>query len=94
MFNGFEMLRRTLKTVLRIFLRTCKTVSIKTFINREDKSKRSKFSYTAIVETRTTNFLEVVTPPSIYHYQLPHFSNTDIYSCIKNECYSFKHIRV
>ena len=43
--NEFEFMKITLKTVLRIFLRTCKTVSRKLCINREDKSKTSQFSY-------------------------------------------------
>ena len=42
-------------------------MSIKQCINREDKTERSLFSYTDIVVTRTMNFLEVVTPPSIYN---------------------------
>ena len=43
-----------------------KTVSIKPCINRENRSRISKFSYTVIVLTRTTKFLEVVIPPDNY----------------------------
>ena len=66
MFNEFEMTKMNLKNVLRMFLRTYKTVSIKPCKNREDKSKISQFSYTVIFVTIPTKFLEVVTPPSIY----------------------------
>ena len=38
-FNEFNWMKRTLKTVLRIFLRTCKTVSRKKGMNRVSKSK-------------------------------------------------------
>ena len=34
MFNEFEITRRTLKTVLRIVLRTCENSVLKTCINR------------------------------------------------------------
>ena len=49
------------------FLRICTTVSRKTYINIEDKSKRSQFSYTGIVVVITMKLLEVVTQPYIYH---------------------------
>ena len=67
MFNDFELTKRTLKTFLIIFLRTCKTVSRKICINREDKSKSSQFSYIDIVVTIKMKFLAVVTLPSIHH---------------------------
>ena len=67
MFNEFEMTKRKLQTVLRTILRTCKTVLKNPCIIREDKNNISKFIYTDIVVTRTTRFLEVVTPKSIYH---------------------------
>ena len=57
----------TLKTVLRIFMWICKTVIRKPYINREDKIKIYQFSYTVIVATRTTKFLEVVTLTYFYH---------------------------
>ena len=60
-------MKRKLITVLIIFLRTCKTVSIKPCINREDKRKSSKFSYKVIVVTQTMKFLAVVKTHSIYH---------------------------
>ena len=47
-------------------MKTCKTVSIKPCINREDKSKISQFSYTVIVVTISMNLLVVVTPQSVY----------------------------
>ena len=46
-------------------MRTCKTVSIKPYINGEDNIKSSNFIYTVIVVTRTTNLLAVVTTPYI-----------------------------
>ena len=49
MFNEFEMMKRRLKTVLRIDLITCKTVPRKPCINREDNSKISQVSYTVVV---------------------------------------------
>ena len=58
-------MKRTLKTVLRMVMRTYKTVSIKPCINREDKSTISPISYVAIFVTRTVKFLVVVTPPYI-----------------------------
>ena len=67
MFNKFEMMKITLKTVLRIFLRKFKTVSRKSCINRSYKSKSSQFSYTVIVVARTMKYLSVVTSLSIYH---------------------------
>ena len=67
MFNEFKILRRTLKTVLIIFLRTCKTVSRKSCIKIEDKNKISEFSYTVIVVEITMKFLVFIIPPSIYH---------------------------
>ena len=69
MFNWFEITKKTLKTVLIIFMRTCKTVSIKPYTNREDGSEISQFSYTDIVVTITMKFLEVLTPPSIYRIE-------------------------
>ena len=57
-----------LKTFLIFVLRTCKTMSRKTGINREDKSKISQLTYTVIFLTRTTKLLAVVTSSSIYHY--------------------------
>ena len=59
-------MKRKLETVLSIFLRTCKTVSRKLFINSQDRSKISQFIYTFIVVTRTMKLLEFVTPPSIF----------------------------
>ena len=50
-FNEFEIMRVTLKSFIRTVLRTCKTVSIKPFINREDKIENSQFIYTDIVTT-------------------------------------------
>ena len=67
MFNDFEMTKRTLNFFLRIFLRTCKTVSRKPCMNREDKSKITHFSYTFILIKVTTKLPEVVIPPYIYH---------------------------
>ena len=67
MFNEFIMTKRTLINVLRFFLKTFKTVSIKPCIHIESKNRSSQFSYTAIVVTSTMNFLEVVTSPAIYH---------------------------
>ena len=67
MFNEFEMMKRTLKTFIRIVLRTCKTVPRKPCINREANIKSSQFIYSVTVVERTTEFLAVVTPPSIYH---------------------------
>ena len=75
MLNEFEMVKILLKTVLAIFLKTCKTVSIKPCINREDKSNSSQFSYTDIFLTKTMKFLEVLTPPSIYHIGISVFGN-------------------
>ena len=66
MSNGFETMKRTLKTFLIIVMRTCKTLSRKPCINREDKSKRSQLSYTYIVVTITMKFLEFVIPAYIY----------------------------
>ena len=63
----FITTKRTLKTVLRMVLRTCKTVSIRQCINREAKSKSSQFSYSVAVYERTMKFLVVVTSPYIYH---------------------------
>ena len=68
MFNWFEIMKIKLKTVLMVVLIICKTVSIKPYINREDQSEISQFSYTTIVVTITMQFLTVVTPPSIYQY--------------------------
>ena len=67
MFNDFELMKTTLKTVLRIVLRTCKTVSRRPFINREAKIKISQFSYLVTVVEITMEFLSVVTPPYIYY---------------------------
>ena len=61
------MVNRALKTFLRMFLKTCKTVSIKLCINREGKINISQFSYTFIVVTITTKSLVVVSPPNIFH---------------------------
>ena len=66
-FNQFELMKITLKNVLRIVLRTCKTVSRKPCINIEDKNESPQFSYTYIVEIITWKLLAVVTLPSIYH---------------------------
>ena len=49
MCTVFEMMKRTLKTVLRIVMRKFKTVSRKLCKNREDKRKILKFSYSVIV---------------------------------------------
>ena len=59
---------KKIETVMRIVLRTCKTVSIKPCINREYNSKISYFSYIVIVVSRIMKFLEVVTPPYIDQY--------------------------
>ena len=67
MFNDFETIKRALKTILRIVLVTCKTVSRKPCINIEYKRNISKFSYTYIVVIIKMKFLAIVTPPSIYH---------------------------
>ena len=67
MSNKFECTKRTLKTILIIVLRTCKTVSRKPYINRQDNSKISQFSYSVTVVSITIKLLEVVAPPSIYH---------------------------
>ena len=67
MFNEFEMKKIILKTFLRIVLITCKTVSIRPFINREDNIKSSQFRYKCIAVTRTIKFTAVETTPSIYH---------------------------
>ena len=69
------MMKITFKTVLKNVLRTCKTVSIKLCIHREDKSKSVQFSYTDIVVARTMKFLSVVTPPSISQYSSPMHTN-------------------
>ena len=61
------MMKITLKTVIRIVVITCKTVSRKSCINREDNIKRSQFSYIDIVVTRIMKFLSVVIPTSIYY---------------------------
>ena len=45
-----------------------KTVSRNPSINREEKSKISKFSYTVFVVARTMKFPDVVIPPSIYQF--------------------------
>ena len=47
-------------------MKTCKTVSIKPCINREDKSKSLTFSYIVTVVVRKIMFLSVLTPPYIY----------------------------
>ena len=60
------MMKITVKTVLWIVLITCKTVSRKPCINREDNIKISQFNYTAIVLIITMKLLSVVTSPSIY----------------------------
>ena len=60
------MMKIKLKTVLRIVLRTCKTVSINPCISREDNSKITQCSYKSIVVTKTMKFLAIVTPLSIY----------------------------
>ena len=52
-YNSVEIIKESFKTVLRIFLRTCETVSRKPCINRESKSRSSQFSYAVIVVTRT-----------------------------------------
>ena len=59
MFNGFEILKRTLKNVLIIVLRTCETVPRKPCINREYNIKISQSSYTAIFVAITMKLLEV-----------------------------------
>ena len=61
------MMKITLKTVIRIVVITCKTVSRKSCINREDNIKRSQLSYIDIGVTRIMKFLSVVIPPSIYY---------------------------
>ena len=45
------MMNIKLKTVLRIVMRTYKTLLIKSCINREDKRKSTHFSYTDVVLT-------------------------------------------
>ena len=57
----------TLKTVISIFLGTCKTVPIIPCINRKADIKTSQFSYSVTAVGKTIKFLSVVTPPSIYH---------------------------
>ena len=52
----FRIMKRTLKTVLRIFLITYRTVSITPFINREIKSRSTQFIYTVIVVIITIKF--------------------------------------
>ena len=47
----------TLKTVLRIFLRTYKTLSRKPCITRENMSNISQLSYTVIVVAIKVNLL-------------------------------------
>ena len=69
MLNNFEMMKRTLKNVLRTALKTCKSVSRKPCINREDESERSQFIYTAIFVIIKMNLLAVITQPSIYQLQ-------------------------
>ena len=64
--NDSIIMKRQLKTVLIIFLRTCKTVSRKPYINIEINSRISKFSYKFIVVKRKIKLLAVVTPPDIY----------------------------
>ena len=66
-FNEFEMMKITLNCFPRIVPIKCKKLSRKLCINREDKGKISQFSYKSIVITRTTKFLEVLTPSYIYH---------------------------
>ena len=56
----------SIETVLIIVLRTRKTVLRKPWINREDNSESSQFSYTDIVVTRTMNSTVVVILPYIY----------------------------
>ena len=56
-FYVIELKIRTVKTVLRIFLITCNTVSRKPFINIEANSKSSQISYSVTVVERTMKFL-------------------------------------
>ena len=67
MFNEFEMMKITLKTVIRIVVITCKTVSRKSCINREDNINISQFNFTVMVVTKIMKFLSVITPSSICH---------------------------
>ena len=66
MFNEFEMMKKILKTVLRTFPRTYKTVSRQLCRYRYYKNKILQFSDIVIVATRTIKLLAVATPPSIY----------------------------
>ena len=47
----FRMTKITLKTVLSIFMRTCRTVSRQTCIKRESKSRNSQLRFKVIVVT-------------------------------------------
>ena len=60
------MMKRTLKTVPIIVMRTCTTLSMNSHINREYNRRISQFSYTDIFVTITVKFLSVVTPLSTY----------------------------
>ena len=60
MFNEFRMIKITLELFY-------KKVSRKPCINIEIRIRRLKFSYTAMVVTRTMKFLAVETPLAIYH---------------------------
>ena len=56
----------TLKPVLVIVLRTCKTVSRKLCINREDSRKISQFSYTVIVVEISIKFIAALSSSFIH----------------------------
>ena len=60
-------MKRTPKTVLRMFLRACEKVYRKTCINIEANRKSSQFSYSVTVSEITIKLLAFVTPPYIYH---------------------------
>ena len=51
-----------------LFWKLYEKVSRKPSINREDKSKSSKFIYSVIIFAITMNLLSVITPPTIYHF--------------------------
>ena len=70
------MMKKTMKTDLKTFQRTCKTVSRKICINRLDKIKISNFSCTCLVIKRTMKFLSVVT--QTYIYQIPNTTSHEV----------------
>ena len=60
-------MKRKLKTVLRIVMRSCKIVSKKQCINREANIRISQFNYSVNIVEIKKKFIAVVTPPYIYH---------------------------